>query len=267
MPSEKEHFDKYFEIVEKISPHPTVIRTVDLGGDKLTKMGFFNLGYEENPFLGLRSIRLCLKHPNIFIDQLRSILKVSAFGKVKLMYSMISGLSELREANNILGKVKQDLRTAHIAFDENLEVGTMIEVLSVAMIIDAIAKEVDFVSIGTNDLIQYALAIDRVNENVASLYDPLHPAILRYIKMIIDESHKAGIKVSMCGEMAGNPSYTLILLGLGLDEFSVSFKQMSEIKKVIRGVSFTNAKNIAEEVVKCVDRDEISKIMGTIQIQ
>jgi phosphotransferase system enzyme I (PtsI) len=267
MPSEEDHFEKYSHVVKRMSPYPTVIRTMDLGGDKLTRIGLLNTKREENPFLGLRAIRLCLKYPKIFVDQLRGVLRASAYGKIKLMYPMISGLGELHKAGKILEKVKQDLRRERVEFDENMEIGTMIEVPSAAMIIDAIAKEVDFVSIGTNDLIQYSLAVDRVNENVASLYDPLHPAILRYIKKIIDESHNVGIGVSMCGEMAGDPYYTPILLGFGLDEFSVSAAQIPKIKKIVRGVSFSDVKKAAEKMLKCCDRDEILKIMATIQIR
>ncbi|MDR0800169.1 MAG: phosphoenolpyruvate--protein phosphotransferase [Endomicrobium sp.] len=267
MPLEKEHFEKYSKVAEAMSPYPTIIRTIDLGGDKLTKMGLLNMEREANPFLGLRAIRLCLKYPDIFINQLRGILKASAYGKIRLMYPMISTLTELHEANKILEKVKQDLKKENIKFDEEMEVGSMIEVPSAAMIIDAIAKEVNFVSIGTNDLIQYTLAVDRVNENVASLYDPLHPTILRFIKHIIDESHKAGIDVGMCGEMASDPYYAPILLGFGLDEFSVASAQIPKIKRVIRSISFKNVQKIAEEILKCGDRDSISKIISTIQIQ
>ncbi|MDR3281890.1 MAG: phosphoenolpyruvate--protein phosphotransferase, partial [Endomicrobium sp.] len=267
MPSEEDHFEKYSQVVKKMFPYPTVIRTVDLGGDKLASIGFLNIEREENPFLGLRAIRLCLKYPKIFVDQLRGVLRASVYGKTKLMYPMISGLGELHEAGRILEKVKQELRMEHIEFDEDMEIGTMIEVPSAAMIIDSIVKEVDFVSIGTNDLIQYSLAVDRVNENVADLYDPLHPAILRYIKKIIDESHNVGITVSMCGEMAGDPYYTPILLGFGLDEFSVSATQVPKIKKVVRSTSFSNVKTATEEILKSSDRDEIMKIMATIQVQ
>ncbi|MDR1784513.1 MAG: phosphoenolpyruvate--protein phosphotransferase [Endomicrobium sp.] len=267
MPTEKDHFENYSKVAEVMSPYPTVIRTFDLGGDKLTKMGFLNMEQEKNPFLGLRAIRLSLKYPEIFIDQLRGILKASAYGKVRLMYPMISGIEELYEANKVLNKVKQDLRKKNIEFDEKMEVGAMIEVPSAAMIIDAIAKEVDFVSIGTNDLIQYTLAVDRVNENVAGLYDPLHPAILRFIKKIIDESHRVGITVSMCGEMAGDPYYTPVLLGFGLDQFSVSSAQIPEIKRVIRSISFVDAKKISEEILKCRSKNSILKTMDTIYTQ
>jgi phosphotransferase system enzyme I (PtsI) len=266
MPSEQEHFEKYSKVVKEMSEYPTIVRTVDLGGDKLTKMGLLNIGQEENPFLGLRAIRLCLKYPKIFIDQLRGILKASAHGKIRLMYPMISGVDEIREANEILEKVKCDLRKENIKFDEGIKIGAMIEVPSAAMIIDVIAREVDFVSIGTNDLIQYALAVDRVNENVVNLYDPLHPAILRFVKQIVDEGHKAGIDVGMCGEMAGDPYYTPILLGLGLDELSVSPVKIPTIKRVIRSVSFADVQKAADEILKCGDKESIVKILNTINV-
>jgi phosphotransferase system enzyme I (PtsI) len=267
IPTEQEHFDIYSKVVKQMSPYATTIRTFDLGGDKLTKMGLLNIENESNPFLGLRSIRLCLKYPEIFISQLRSILRVSVLGKVKLMYPMISGLDELRGANAILDKVKEDLKKENIKFDENMEVGTMIEVPSAVAVIDAIAKEVDFVSIGTNDLIQYTLAIDRVNENVAYLYDPMNPAILRFIKHIIDEGHKAGIKVAMCGEMAGESKYTPLILGMGLDEFSVSPPQIATLKKIVRNVSFYDCKTMADKVLTLEDSKSILKEIDTFMKQ
>ena len=267
MPTEEEHFENYTKVVNDISPAVTIIRTVDLGGDKLAKLGLLNMPAEENPFMGLRAIRLCLKYPDIFIDQLRGVLRASAKGKIRLMYPMISGIEELREANKILEKVKNDLRNEKIKFDEDIEVGAMIEVPSAAMIMDSLAKELDFVSIGTNDLIQYTLAVDRVNENVANLYDPLHPAILRLIKKIIDEGHKAGIDVGMCGEMAGDPSYTPILLGFGLDEFSVSSAQIPKIKQVIRSITLSDAKKAAKKILECGEREEIYKILQSIEMK
>jgi phosphotransferase system enzyme I (PtsI) len=241
-----------------MKPYVTIIRTVDLGGDKLFKLA--NLS--KNQFLGLRAIRLCLKYPQIFINQLTGILRASAYGKIKLMYPMISSIEELRAANRHLEDVKHNLRKKYIKFDESIEVGAMIELPSAVMIIDSIVREVNFVSIGTNDLIQYALAIDRLNENVANLYDPLHPAILRYISNIIKASHNVGINVSMCGEMASNPYYTPILVGLELDEFSVAISQITKIKKVIRNISFIEAKTFTKNILKCSDKHEIIKIIN-----
>ncbi|MDR1942440.1 MAG: phosphoenolpyruvate--protein phosphotransferase [Endomicrobium sp.] len=266
MPSEDEHFENYSKVVRAMSPHAVIIRTIDIGGDKLAKLGLLNFGKEENPFMGLRAIRLCLKYPEIFICQLRGILRASVNGKIKLMYPMISGIEELRAANKILKKVKENLRKENVSFDENMEVGAMIEVPAAAIIMDAIAKEVNFVSIGTNDLIQYSLAVDRINENVANLYDPLHPAILRLIKKIIDEGHKAGIEVGMCGEMAGDPFYTPALVGLGLDDFSVSSAQIPKIKKVIRSVSYEDAKSAADQILTLGDRESILKVIEKIKI-
>ncbi|MDR2860294.1 MAG: phosphoenolpyruvate--protein phosphotransferase [Elusimicrobiota bacterium] len=266
IPTEQDHYEAYLKVVKSMGDFPTTIRTIDLGGDKISAyIGTKWIGQEKNPFMGLRAIRLCLKYQDIFISQLRGILRASAYGKINLLYPMISGIDELREANKILEKVKSDLRKEKIPFDENIKTGVMIEIPSAAMIADILAQEVDFFSIGTNDLIQYSLAVDRVNENVANLYDPFHPAILRFLKIIIDGGHKAGIKVAMCGEMAGDPAYTSVLLGLGLDEFSVSASQILKVKKVIRNVKMDDMKKIAEDVLNCKYRDEISQIIKKIQ--
>ncbi|MDR2426686.1 MAG: phosphoenolpyruvate--protein phosphotransferase [Endomicrobium sp.] len=265
MPSEKDHYQSYMEVAKMMMPHSVIVRSIDLGGDKLTNLGFLNMKREQNPFMGLRAIRLCLKYPEIFIDQLRGILRASAEGKIKLMYPMISGLEELREANKILEKVKKSLHSENIKFDENIEVGAMIEVPSAAIIADVLSKELDFISIGTNDLIQYTLAVDRVNENVTHLYEPSHPAILRLIKRIIDAGHDSGIDVGMCGEMAGDPYYAILLLGMGLDEFSVSPAQIPKIKKVIRSISYEDAKEAADQILKCKDKESITKIMKKLK--
>ncbi|MDR0915482.1 MAG: phosphoenolpyruvate--protein phosphotransferase [Endomicrobium sp.] len=259
IPSEEDHFINYVNIVKKMNPYVTIIRTVDLGGDKLFKL----CSLDKNPFLGLRAIRLCLKYPQILINQLTGILRASAYGKIKIMYPMISSIEELRAANNILDNVKYDLRKKCVKFDDKIEVGVMIEVPSAVMVIDSIVQEVDFVSIGTNDLIQYALAVDRLNENVANSYDPLHPAILRYIRNIIEASHNVGINVSMCGEMASNTYYTPILIGLELDEFSVAVSQITKIKKIIRNISFIEAKIFAKNILQCSDKHEIINIINT----
>jgi phosphoenolpyruvate-protein phosphotransferase (PTS system enzyme I) len=248
LPSEEEHYQNYLKVAQKMLPYSVIIRTIDLGGDKLSKLGLEGFTDEVNPFLGLRAIRFCLKYPHVFKTQLRAVLRASAEGRIKIMYPMISGIEELRSANKILEETKDELRKEGVKFDDKIEVGAMIEVPSAALAADLIAKEVDFLSIGTNDLIQYTIAIDRGNENVANLYDPLHPSVLRLIKMTIEAAHNAGKWVGMCGEMAADPSLTHILLGLGLNEFSVSPVQIPKIKKIIRNISLLDAKSVVKDI-------------------
>lgn len=257
LPTEDEHYQNYLRVGQKLLPYSVIVRTMDLGGDKLSKLGFEGFTEETNPFMGLRAIRLCLKYPSVFKTQLRGILRASAECKLKIMYPMVSGIFEIRAANKILEEVKEELRKEGKKFDENIEVGAMIEVPSAAITADLIAKETDFLSIGTNDLIQYTLAVDRVNENVAELYEPLHLSILRLIKNIIDAGHNAGKWVGMCGEMASDPSFTMILLGLGLNEFSVSPANVPKIKKIVRSVSLVEARSLVEEILGSVTKDEI----------
>lgn len=247
LPTEEEQFQAYKSAAEQLKPSPVIIRTVDLGGDK-----FFSpleLPSEMNPFMGWRAIRFSLARPDIFRMQLRAILRASPYGNLKLMYPMISGLPELQRANEILHEVREELRREGLPFTEPLQVGAMIEVPSAALTCDLLAKEVQFFSIGTNDLIQYALAVDRVNEKIAYLYEPTHPGVLRLVKHIIEAGHAAGLWVGMCGEMAGEPSLALWLLGIGLDEFSVSPVQVPVIKKIIRAVEHRTAQTIAQEAL------------------
>jgi len=256
-PTEEDHYRAYKYVAEEMSPYPVIIRTLDLGGDKFLSQ--FKIPPEMQPFLGWRAIRFCLARPEIFKLQLRAILRASAHGNLKLMYPMISGVDELRQANKILDEAKEELRSKGMLFDEDIQVGAMIEVPSAAMTADILAKETDFFSIGSNDLIQYSLAVDRANEKVAYLYEPSHPAILRFIKYIIDSAHKANINVGMCGEMAGEPSFALILLGLGLDEFSMPPQVIPELKYLIRSITLTQAQEIARGALELSTGREVEE--------
>jgi len=255
LPTEEEHYKSYKTVAEELHPKHVIIRTLDLGGDKF--LSHLHVPREMNPFMGWRAIRFCLARPDIFKTQLRAILRASAHGNLKIMYPMISGIDEVRRANLILKEVKEELRKKGVKFDEDIEVGVMIEVPSAAMTSDILAEEVDFFSIGTNDLIQYALAVDRVNEKIAYLYEPTHPGVLRFLKMIIDNGHARNIWVGMCGEMAGDISLTAILVGLGLDHFSVSPVNILEVKRIIRAITYEDAKKITNATLKLSTSSEV----------
>ena len=257
LPTEEEQFESYRHVAKAVGPHSVIIRTIDLGGDKF--LSELKIPHEMNPFLGWRAIRFCLARPDLFKVQLRAILRASVFGKVKLMYPMISGVEELRAASRILEEVKKELTARGVPFDPNLEVGAMIEVPSAAMTVDLLASEVSFFSIGTNDLIQYSLAVDRVNEKIAYLYEPAHPAVLRLIRQIIEVAHQHRLWVGMCGEMAGEPALALILLGMGLDSFSTSPVQVPRIKQVIRAVPTFRAKEVVKEALRLSTGKEVEQ--------
>jgi len=265
IPSEEEHYMAYKFVTEAVDPYPVIIRSLDLGGDKF--LSHLEVPREMSPFLGWRAIRFCLARPDMFKTQLRAVLRASAHGKLKLMYPMISGIEELRQANGLLKECKDELRSSGMPFDESIELGAMIEVPSAAMTADILAKEVDFFSIGTNDLIQYSIAVDRSNEKVAYLYEPAHPGILRLIKSIIDIGHKAKIWVGMCGEMAGDPLFTLILLGLGLDEFSMPSIMIPEIKHIIRSVTLPQAQEIADGALSFSTAKEVGDFVHQKMIE
>jgi phosphotransferase system enzyme I (PtsI) len=243
MPTEEEHYRIYRHLLEEISPRPATIRTFDLGGDKFLSQ--VPLAKEMNPALGLRAIRFCLREVTAFKTQLAGILRASAHGKLRVMFPMIAEVTELRQAREILEEVAAELARRGEPFDPELEVGVMIETPSAAVIADVLARESDFFSIGTNDLIQYALAIDRVNEHVAYLYRPLHPAVLRLVREVVRAAHTSGIPVAMCGEMAGEPIHTQLLIGLGLDALSMNAVSLPRVKKIVRATRLADARALA----------------------
>ncbi|WP_227016612.1 phosphoenolpyruvate--protein phosphotransferase [Sinanaerobacter chloroacetimidivorans] len=255
LPSEEEQYEQYRKAAVLLQGKPLIIRTLDIGGDK--KLPYLRIPEEMNPFLGWRAIRICLERKDIFKTQLRAILRASTEGNILIMFPMISGVGEVREAKKVLEETKEELRRENIKFDENIRVGIMVEIPSAAMTADIIAKEVDFFSIGTNDLCQYALAVDRMNPKVSSLYQPLHPGILRLIKNVIDASHRYGKFTGMCGEMAGTEEACVILLGLGLDEFSMSAAAIPAIKNLVRSVTIKQAEEIADHALTMDTPEEV----------
>lgn len=267
LPSEEEQYENYSQVVKQMLPYPVIFRTLDMGGDKLAP---FIDGYatETNPFLGLRAMRLCLKYPEIFKTQLRAILRASINGKLKIMFPMISGVRDFLQAKLIYESVKKELVEQNIPIDYKVEVGAMIEVPSAALTADYLAQEADFFSIGTNDLIQYTLAVDRVNENVAGLYEPTHHSILRLIKMVADAAHAHGKWIGMCGEMAAEPQFTQLLLGLNLDELSVVPTFIPKLKKIIRSTNLAEAKKVASDIMAAenyaVAQQRLSQVKLTI---
>jgi phosphotransferase system enzyme I (PtsI) len=249
-PTEEEHFDAYRSVVQALGPdRPVVIRTLDLGADKFTHVTR-GLGSEKNPFLGVRSIRLCLQKLDLFKTQLRAILRAATLGDVRVMFPMISTVEELRQCKTLLNEVKEDLDEAGIPFKRELPVGTMIEVPSAALLADVLAREVDFFSIGTNDLIQYTLAADRNNESVSNLYSPADPAVLRLIRRVVEAADREHIEVNVCGEMSGEPLYIPLLVGLGLRQLSATPRKIPEIKRVIRTLNVAEAERLAETALK-----------------
>lgn len=262
MPLEEEQFENYKKLAEQMAPKPVTIRTFDLGGDKY--MSHMDMAEELNPAMGLRAIRFCLEEVDVFKKQIRAILRASAFGNLRILYPMISGFKELESAKDILEECKEELRSEGKAFNEHIKTGMMIEVPTAAIMSDMFAREVDFFSIGTNDLIQYCLAIDRVNEKVAYLYDPLHPAILKLIDIIVNAAHRYGIPVCLCGEMSAEPIYAFLLLGFEIDELSTNPRSILNIKRIIRNSSMCDAKEIVSNILTMNTADSIRSYINMV---
>jgi len=246
LPTEEEHYQTYRRLAESISPATATIRTLDIGGDKF--LSNYSADNEMNPALGLRAIRFSMKETDIFKIQLRGILRASSHGKLRILLPMISGIEEIRQAKAILEEVKKELIKAKVPLDAEIKIGAMIEIPSASICADILAREVDFFSIGTNDLIQYALAVDRINEHVSYLYEPLHPAVLRIIRTVVQSAQQGGIPVAICGEMAAEPIYALILLGLGLDEFSMNPVAIPKVKKILRMMRYEETRAMVDQL-------------------
>lgn len=255
LPTEEEQFTAYKAVLEGMDGKPVVVRTLDIGGDK--ELPYLNLPKEMNPFLGYRAIRLCLEEQEIFRTQLRALLRASVYGNLKIMFPMIATLDEFRQAKAILEEEKQKLQTEGVQLSEKIELGIMVEIPSTAVIADQFAKEVDFFSIGTNDLIQYTMAADRMNQQVSYLYQPYNPSILRLVKMVIDAAHKEGKWAGMCGEMAGDETAIPILIGLGLDEFSMSATSILKARSLIKDLSKSDMETLASKVIKMGTTEEV----------
>lgn len=257
LPSEQEQYDAYTRVLEAMRGSPVTIRTLDVGGDKISPG--LRENREKNPILGWRAIRYCLANPDLFRTQLRALLRASVNGSLRIMFPMISGIEELYQAYDVLEEVRGELRSQGFPFDEEVPVGIMIEVPSAALTADVLTHKADFFSIGTNDLIQYTIAVDRGNENIAYLYRPFHPGVLRLIKNVIEAAHEGGISVAMCGEMAGDPDAAVVLLGLGLDEYSMGAVGIPEVKRIIRSVSLSEAEEIVGTILDMRSADEIDR--------
>ena len=261
-PKEEEQFQAYQKVAMQYQEKRVIIRTLDIGGDKDLK--YMKLPKEENPFLGYRAIRIYLDNVDLFKVQLRAILRASSYGNVAIMLPMISSIEELRKSKEIIEEVKQELTTKNIKFNENIEVGIMVEIPSSAVMADEFAKECDFFSIGTNDLIQYTIAVERGNEKLANLYSHFNPAVIRLIKSAIDGAHKNGILCGMCGEAAGDVKFIPLLVGLGLDEFSMNANKILKARKLITDLSFEECKELANKVLKLESTEEVKRILDTI---
>lgn len=260
MPTEDEQFEAYKKVLETMEDKRVVVRTLDIGGDK--ELPYLNLPEEMNPFLGYRAIRLCLDQPEIFRPQLRALLRASTYGKLSIMFPMVATIKEFRDAKALLLEEKENLTNEGIEVSDDIEVGIMVEIPSTAALADVFAKEVDFFSIGTNDLIQYTMAADRMSERVSYLYQPYNPAILRLVQQVIEASHKEGKWTGMCGEMAGDETAIPLLLGLGLDEFSMSATSILKARRQIKGLSKNEMEELAQSAINCATSEEVQALVS-----
>ncbi|MCX7048202.1 MAG: phosphoenolpyruvate--protein phosphotransferase [Candidatus Sumerlaeota bacterium] len=260
LPEEEELYEVYSDVLRRIAPKPVIFRTVDLGGDKLAD--YMSTTQEFNPYLGLRAIRLCLANPEMFRTQLRAIIRASAHGPAKIMFPMITRVDEVRQARAMMASVRRELRAEGKPMSSDIEIGIMIEIPSAALTSDILAQQVDFFSIGTNDLIQYTMAVDRVNEAVAHLYEPYHPSVLRLISHVITSAHEAGIWVGVCGEMAADPMNAVLLAGMGVDELSMGSILIPEVKALLRSVTLSQARELAREVLRLPNSQKIRALIA-----
>jgi len=263
LPTEDEQYEAYKAVAEGMNGLPIIIRTLDIGGDK--QIPYLEMPTEMNPFLGWRALRMCLDRPELFKTQLRAIWRAGCHGTVKVMFPMVSNVDEVRAAKALLEEARRELVAEGKPVAENLSVGVMIELPSAALVADQMAREVDFFSIGSNDLIQYTIGVDRMNEKIARLYDPFHPGVLRLIKMVIDAAHNNGKWAGMCGEMAGDPSCTPLLLGMGLDEFSMSAQSIPVVKNLIRQLSMDACRELAEKAIRASTSSEVRELLKSIR--
>jgi len=264
MPTEQEQFKVYAQVVKAMAPAPVVIRAADIGGDRLSQLGLDAPKNEANPFMGFRGIRLLLRYPDLFRTQMRAILRSSAVGTVRMLLPMVSSVAEIKSARRLFDATRLELIEEGVGLPKKVDLGIMVEIPSAAMLLDHILAEIDFISVGTNDLIQYLLAVDRVNEHVAHLYDPFHPAVVRLLHQIVDTTHRYGRQVSICGEMTSDPKAVPLLVGMGVDTLSISPRMFLRVKQVVKSLSSAAASNLISRALTLSDSSEIQQLVSEL---